>query len=58
MKEEVTDKSDKDKSTELLQAVIDWWDDWVSSDNPVEIYDPPIQEIKEFLRKKEASRVK
>lgn len=54
MKQESTNSSEKDKPTQLLEAVVGWWDEWVSADNPAEISDPPIAEIKAFLLQKKA----
>ncbi len=33
----------------LLKAVAEWWDAWIVSENPQDIGDLPIKEIKQYL---------
>lgn len=40
-----------DETLDLLQQVIDWWDEWNASEQPTEVADPPIEEIRLTLKR-------
>lgn len=40
-----------DETLGLLQEVIDWWDEWTESEDPTEVGDPPIEQIRLTLKR-------
>ncbi len=44
--------SDKEKElAEVLKSIVEWWDTWVTSPNPTDMEDPPIEEARDILKK-------
>ena len=34
----------------LLKEVVEWWDNWNTSNTPTEVANPPIEEIRKYLQ--------
>jgi hypothetical protein len=41
--------NNEQKAINLLGEIVKWWDEWISSDSPTEMENPPIEEAKELL---------
>lgn len=42
--------SEKSKQAiEVLNEIVNWWDEWNNSENPTELENPPIEEARKLL---------